>query len=56
MTVRSEANIGMRKARRKYKIEQIKAAKGNNIKFWQMMQQLIPSGTSIDLHKLCFYG
>lgn len=40
---RSEANIGIRKSKRKYIIDQIRAAKGDNIKFWNVMQQLLPT-------------
>lgn len=36
----------MRKSKRKYIINQIKDAKGNNIKFLQTMQKLLPSETS----------
>lgn len=46
ISARSEANIGMRKSKRKFIIDQIINAKGNNIKFWQTMKKIIPSDTS----------
>lgn len=43
VSARSEANTAIRKSRRSYILNQIKSAQGNNIKFWQAMQQLLPT-------------
>lgn len=43
---RSEANAAIRNSRRHYIINEVKAAHGNTIKFWETMKNLIPSSKS----------